>query len=227
VIVAALAAAIALPSGCATQGAASGASTEGADPSALIELYAGAFTDPPRDGPAAVSGKDFWYISCGQAFALCNSASTEFDEAAASLGWDVTVFDGEANPATAGAGIDQAIAAGADGIALTAYDRDSITGALQQAQAAGVPVVAALTLGCEGEPLFTAAVNHAGTSDFCEFNEACGGYKELYTAATGSGAAIIDLHEASQTLQRCAHDGFLAGIEEGDTCASPLMCRGP
>lgn len=220
VATAAVAAALLL-AGCTTD---SGGGTGGsASPSAdddiaaqLTALYDGIFIEPPADGPAAESGKTVWYISCGESFAACSSSSAAFQEAGEVLGWDVTVFDGGSDPAKTASGIEQAIATGADGIAILAMDCSLITGALQQAQAAGIPVVNAQGMDCEA-PLFTASVNVAGTDDFCQFYKDWGMYKAIYTEAIGAGGAILDLNETSQELQKCTHEGF---VEQIDTCES-------
>jgi ribose transport system substrate-binding protein len=224
VAAAAAIAAVLLLSGCTTDAGGDGASAS-ASPSAgddvaaqLAELYDGIFTDPPTDGPAAQSGKDVWYISCGESFAACSSSSAAFQEAGEVLGWQVNVFDGSSDPAKTASGIEQAIASGADGIAILAMDCALITGALQQAQAAGIPVVNAQGMDCE-DPLFTASVNVAGTDDFCQFYKDWGKYKALYTEAIGAGGAILDLNETSQELQKCTHEGFLEQIATCDTCS--------
>lgn len=193
-------------------------SGDGGTSAQLEALYEGIFTAPPSDGPAAQAGKDVWYISCGESFAACSSSSAAFSEAADALGWTVTVFDGESNPVKAGSGIEQAIAAGADGIAILAMDCTSIIGALQQAADAGIPVVNAQGQDCD-DSLFTASVNVAGTDDFCQFYAEWGRYKAIYTEAIGAGSAILDLHETSQTLQNCTHDGFTEQIATCDECS--------
>ncbi len=198
---------------------ASGPSVDPLTDSAELEaLYEGVFTAPPSDGPAAQSGKSVWYISCGESFAACSSSSAAFTEAAGELGWDVTVFDGESNPAKTSSGIEQAIVAGADAVAILAVDCTLISGALQQAQAAGIPVVNVQGLDCE-DPLFSASVNVAGADDFCQFYKDWGMYKAMYTEAVGAGGAIIDLHETSQTLQTCAHEGFVDQIAQCESCS--------
>ncbi|MBL5973674.1 MAG: hypothetical protein D3X82_07905 [Candidatus Leucobacter sulfamidivorax] len=209
-------------SACATGGDGGGGepqgSTTGPVQSAELDaLYAGAFTDPPSEGPVAQTGKNVWYISCGESFAACSSSSAAFKEAGEVLGWEVTVFDGATDPGTTANGIEQAIAAGADGIAILATDCSLIAGALQQAKDADIPVVNAQGLDCD-TPLFTESVSVAGTPDFCGFYEEWGRQKAVYVEGAGLGEAVLDLHETSQELQRCVHDGFVERLAECEDC---------
>ena len=50
--------------------------------------------EPPTDGPAAVPDQTVWVISCGQAVPGCSIQTDAAVEAAETLGWDTTLFDG-------------------------------------------------------------------------------------------------------------------------------------
>jgi ABC-type sugar transport system substrate-binding protein len=64
-----------------------------------------------------------------------------FKQAAAAVGANVRVYDGQGTPAGAAAGVDQAISAHANGIVLSLVDPSTISQALSNAQAAHVPVI--------------------------------------------------------------------------------------
>jgi len=111
---------------------------------ALAKLYAGTDGQPPASGPKAQGGKKVWEISCAEGAEGCAVFSKTLKQAAAALGWRLTVFDGNFNANNAYAtGVRQAVAAGADGIILNGVDCDDVKQALTEAKAAHVQTVAA------------------------------------------------------------------------------------
>jgi ABC-type sugar transport system substrate-binding protein len=67
--------------------------------------------------------------------------ANSFKAAAANVGAKVTVFDGQGTPATIADGINQAVAAHADGIVLSLIDPNSVAAALNNARAAHIPII--------------------------------------------------------------------------------------
>jgi ribose transport system substrate-binding protein len=206
-------------SGSATSGS---SATGGADADFLAEGYAGAFTAPPKDGPAAVKDKDVWYISCGQSYAACAGAASSFEEAGQALGWNVTIADGKADPNTAATIIKQAVAAGADGVGLFTYDCPSIKSALLEAKSAGVPVVNYGSLDCDDEafgseePLFAASVNEQGSTDQAQMWKQLGEARAKYTAAKlgEAGGLVLNINETSQRAHQWQQVGFTDTIAQ-------------
>jgi ribose transport system substrate-binding protein len=98
-------------------------------------------TKPPTTGPEGVPGKTVYVIPCYAAAEGCAGPANYALEAIKTLGWKGTMLDGGANPSKQAADVEQAIAAGADGIILEAIDAQIIQGPLQRAKAAGIPVV--------------------------------------------------------------------------------------
>ncbi|WP_116131609.1 sugar ABC transporter substrate-binding protein [Tropicimonas sp. IMCC34043] len=197
-----------------------------AEAKAMVEQgYAGLYEAPPETGPAAVSGKTIWYISCGQAFVLCAQQAEGFAEAAEHLGWQVSVQDGKATPSVASDIIRQAVAAKADGIAISAFDCPGVKSALLQAKAEGVPVVSVQSIDCSAdvfgseEPLFTASVNMLGSTDARDFYYRFGELRANYVIARTEGQGkVISIAETSQQVQQINHKGFMDTIAKCEGC---------
>ena len=90
--------------------AASGASINGNAATLEAAGYKGTYTAPPTNGPPAQKGKNVWIISCGQASESCSVPADAAQQAGQMLGWKVTLFDAQLNPANYTVGIDKAIA---------------------------------------------------------------------------------------------------------------------
>ena len=130
----------------------------------VAKALAGLNTPPPTTGPAAVKGKNVWIVSCTQAAPGCAAPTAAVQEAAKTLGWTTTVVDGKGTPAGYVAGIQQAVAAKANGVIVVAVDCVAAKSALAQAKSAGVPVVGTDVFDCDdskanaGPPLFAANI---------------------------------------------------------------------
>lgn len=96
---------------------------------------------PPTTGPRAVTGKNVWYISCGQQAASCAEQATNFEEAAKILDWHVTLCDAKLDSTIEAACVQQAVAAHTNGIAINSFDCDKGEAVLRQAKAADIPVI--------------------------------------------------------------------------------------
>jgi ribose transport system substrate-binding protein len=96
---------------------------------------------PPASGPSGAPGKKIYMINCSEAIVGCKRLSVGVTEAAKDLGWNLTVIDDQSDPTKAVAGIDQALAAKADGIITDAIDAPTIQAGLARARAAGVKTV--------------------------------------------------------------------------------------
>lgn len=94
----------------------------------------------PTIGPKAEPGKHIVYISSDQNNALSAQYGKFLQDAASKIGWTVTVIDGKATAANWITAFNQALALKPDGIAMT-LQSPSVTGPLEAAATAGVPVV--------------------------------------------------------------------------------------
>jgi len=98
-------------------------------------------TDLPKGSVA--NGKSFWIIPVTTAIPTLADYAKGFQNAAAAVGAKVTIFDGQGTPAGAAQGINNAIAAHADGIVTALIDPKSIVSAVTNAKAANVPIIEA------------------------------------------------------------------------------------
>ncbi|MGE0170398.1 sugar ABC transporter substrate-binding protein [Nocardioides sp.] len=106
---------------------------------------------PPTTGPKGVSGKSLFVITCPMVAEGCKRMGEATKQAAGDLGWDVTMIDGKGDPSVGSSAVEQAIAAGADGLALVAVDAVTIQGALQNAKDKGLAAVCAFCGNSDGE----------------------------------------------------------------------------
>jgi ribose transport system substrate-binding protein len=127
------------------------------------------------------------------------------------LGWDVTIFDGKLDPAEFSNGIRSAIAADADGIVLGAIDCEPTRTALREAEEAGIPTVAYLSIDCDdpsvgGRSLFTAEVN-------------LGSGHETYPEAVREWAAI----KAAWVIKRLDSEGKVIDFRLRDAAVPRII----
>jgi ribose transport system substrate-binding protein len=189
--------------------------------------------DLVSDDPGQVFGAPFqdrdasslWYISCGQAYTACAEQSDGFSAAGKALGWNVNLTDGKAQPTTASSLIRQAIAAKADGIAITAFDCPGIKTALRQAKAANIPVVTALSLDCDqpafggGEPLFTASAKIFGSTNQGAYYAAWSRARADWIIANSNGTAnVLAVEDQDQLLHKLSNQGFAAEMAKCAGC---------
>jgi ribose transport system substrate-binding protein len=192
----------------------------------LAKGYAGDYQPPPTSGPKAVKGKNVWYISCGQAYQACVVQGDGFKDAAASLGWKVSLQDGKADPTTAAAIIRQAIAAKVDGIVVAYFDCPGIKSSLLAAQAAKIPVVSLGSVDCNspiyggnGPALFAAAPKLMGSSDPASYYEKWAKARADYVIATTNGKAnVLSIYENSQAIQQANGKAFADEMATCTTC---------
>lgn len=156
-----------------TSTASGGASGVPASIQQLVDTgYEGTFQAPPAEGPAAVTGKKVWVISCGQISESCSDLANGAMEAGKAIGWDMTLFDGKLQPATWPQGINQAVGAGADGIITVAADCSNSKAALQEAKSAGIVTVGLAAFDCDdphiqtGDSVFTASPKYTGIDSY-------------------------------------------------------------
>lgn len=115
----------------------------------LAATYKGDFEPPQGDPVTPPKGKDIWYITTSQSIETSQNMWAGIQEAGADLGWSTHLFDGKFESTRWLTGIQQAVAAGADGIILFAIDCAPVKAAMEQAKAAGIPVISVEGKACD------------------------------------------------------------------------------
>ena len=183
---------------------------------ALDALYEGDF-EPPSGPPVnPPKGKDIWLVTTGQNIETSQNITAAIEEAGDLLGWDVSLFDGKFEPSRWLTGVQQALAANADGIILFAIDCAPIKAAVEQADAAGVPVVGVEGQDCDPS-LFDYNLTFVRGQNFQEWIEEgfAGSQAKWVVADTKGEAKTIVTVQTDLFVTRIA----LPGIERVfDTC---------
>ncbi len=113
----------------------------------------------PTTGPVAQQGKTIVYVSADQRNGGVLGVSEGVEEAAAAIGWEVRVIDGQGSVSGRSAAMQQAIALQPDGIILGSVDANEQAEAIRQADEAGIVVVGwhstASTGPSDTHPIFT------------------------------------------------------------------------
>lgn len=176
----------------------------------LDALYEGTSVEPPSDAPAPGKDKSIWVISLGQGAEAIAAQAAGVRDAGESLGWKTTIFDGKYEPNTMLAGVQQAVAARADGIVLASVDCSIVKTGLEAAKRADIPVVGIESQDCD--PSLESVIGYA-EGDFTTYGKAFGSDAALWLIAQG-GTKFIELKEtdAQATLNESA--GFQASLAE-------------
>ena len=113
------------------------------DAMADVQKYAGQKTvwDGPTSGPAAAAGKRIVVLAADMKNGGILGVTNGINEAAAKIGWEVTVLDGAGSVQNRAAAFGQALALQPDGIIINGFDAVEQQAALKQACDAGIPMV--------------------------------------------------------------------------------------
>jgi ribose transport system substrate-binding protein len=207
--------------GAAGQGGGDGGDPVATARAALEQWYEGTDRPMPEEAPEPAARMNVWVISCGQVVDGCAVVSNAAVEAGEELGWDMTLFDGQINPALFSDGIRQAVAAGADGIILDAVDCAITRQALQEARDAGVRLLGVHALDCDdpavgGEALWDGSLYYG--EDWPDFRRRLlefGATKaDWIVANAGADAQIIAFRQDELFVIKYINDGFDQRIEE-------------
>lgn len=134
-----------------------------------------------------LAGGTVWFVTLSMnQFSIDMFAGVK--EAAEAAGMQAVSFDGQGTLSRASEGLEQAVAQGAAGIVLVALDSSLVTAPLQQAQAAGIPVLDFMS-NTEGVP---AANTFASlTSDFGQDGKLAADWS---MARTGCASDMVLIH---------------------------------
>jgi ribose transport system substrate-binding protein len=185
----------------------------------LTALYKGDFKPPsgPQVGPT--QGKNIWFVSIGQAVETSQNLTAGIEASGSKLGWDVTVFDGKFESTRWLTGIQQALASKADGIILFGFDCAPVKAGLEQAEAAGVPVVAVEGQDCDPE-LFDYSLTFVDGQGFQEWiEESFAGNQAKWVVAETKGQAKTIVTVMTDTfVTRIAQPGIERVFDACPTC---------
>jgi len=185
----------------------------------LAALYEGTYTEPNATPVDVEPGKNLWFVSIGQGIEPTVVAADALEEITADLGWDLTVFDSKFDPSVALTGIEQAIAAKADGIILWTLDCAAISNGLTAAAEAGIPTIAVESEDCDpGE--FSHVVRYGeDNADFLEWFEGWGRTQaEWVIAKTEGEAAVILVDQTDLAVTQAVSRGWTSAFEDCAGC---------
>lgn len=192
----------------------------------VTAAYQGTFTEPQAAGPAAQPGKRVSIISCGESISSCSVPAASMKEAGEALGWDVSIFDGRAEPTNYANGIREAVAAGVDGVIGIATDCDKVGAPLQEARDKGIAVMGYSAFDCDdpaiesGDPVFSSKVLFAGYESMSEYREEWGRRKaEWIIDATQGAARVLLVNVPGNNLHGAAVKGFTEELDKCGTCS--------
>ncbi len=97
--------------------------------------------DGPTSGPAAAEGKTIVVVAADLRNGGILGVANGIEEAAETIGWDVRLIDGAGSVSGRAAAFGQAMALEPDGIILNGLDAIEQQAAMEQARAAGIPMV--------------------------------------------------------------------------------------
>jgi ribose transport system substrate-binding protein len=190
--------------------------------------YKGTNTAPDTTLRKPTPGKKVVVISGGESALSSSVPSDAAVEAAKAAGWDVQLYDQKLNPANGTALINQALAAGADGIILDATDCPLAKTALQAAKAKGVKVVPIYAFDCNdpifgggGESLFSGITNYgAKAKDIDLFTESYGADQaDAIIAGTNGTAKVILFNDTEFTVLKYTAKGFTDEMAKCQACS--------
>jgi ribose transport system substrate-binding protein len=190
----------------------------------LEELYESTYTEPTGDAPEHEPGKNIWFVSVDQAIPFAKYASDGMKQATESLGWEFNVYDGRSDASRWLGGVQQALAAGADGIVVGYLDCPAVRNALKQAKEKGVPVVNIEGSDCSqlkkgDEDLFSHIVNYTGGEGFRDWMQAWGGAQaDWVIAKTGGKAKTIVTRQTDTTTTQLSGKGAIDGMKKCSGC---------
>jgi ribose transport system substrate-binding protein len=170
--------------------------------------------DGPTTGPAAQKRKKIIYISSDQRNGGALGVSKGLTEAAAAIGWDFTIIDGQGSVPEQTAGIGQAIDQRPDGIILGTIDAVGQKETLEKAIQLGIKVVGWHTSAVPGPIADPAVFANVTTPPKMIATTAAN-----FAIAQSNGTAQVAIMRNSETvIGRLKGDTIRARIESCATC---------
>ena len=199
-----------------------------ADQKVLNEVYKGTLSSPDATSRPAVKGKKIVVISAGQSSISSSVPVNAAVDAAKAIGWSVTVYDAQLNPANIPNLVSQAIASGAQGI-VADFDCYQGKSQLEQAKAKHIVVVPIYSYDCNDPyagkpgtpPLWTGYPNYGAAA-----NKNLGAFAEQYGFAQGQAAIaaahgqakVVFFNDLEATVLYYTGTGFKNAIKQCSGC---------
>jgi ribose transport system substrate-binding protein len=193
----------------------------------LARLYVGTNKAPDGDPVPAQKGKKVFVISCGQQASGCSVPTAGAVAAAKELGWNVTTLDTALDFSKQGALVDQAIAAGAQGIIMVGDDCSLSPASFQRAKAAHIPVDNIFGADCDepyaqGDPVGPDLWTDIHTADYTtnpSFFQGMAAAKAQYIIAKTDGKArVLSFNITNSALTKAQVRVFDAALAKCATC---------
>jgi ribose transport system substrate-binding protein len=118
---------------------------------------------PAFDMGKAMKGKTIWFIATSMELPYVDEVAKAFGEAVEYAGGKLQIYDGKGETAVQAAGIEKAVASGADLIWLQAVDPKIMQAQMAEAKAAGIPVIDSNSYEPGSKPLYGSWI-HTGYS---------------------------------------------------------------
>jgi ribose transport system substrate-binding protein len=194
---------------------------------ALAEAAKAAITPVLPSTPVDTSvnaGKTVWYISGTFRDERSKQIAAGFEAAGAATNVEVRVIDGEGDVQNWNLVIEQAVAAGVDGIHIQGIDPDLVSQAVQEADDAGIPVTMGSALPSPSSPLLHGTeINVSGdmkadskvVTDFILAESGCQG-TFIMLATTLFSLGIAGIEGVEEELARLCPDDCKLVVEEVD-----------
>jgi ABC-type sugar transport system substrate-binding protein len=160
----------------------------------------------PTTGPAAQSGKSVVLLSCGMSSEGCARPVEGAAEAAAALGWEATICDGNFDPTRYEACINTAITTGADGIYMQAIAEELVRDALARAREAGIAIVSTESR----NPASETGVNYEVDANWEAQGDAVGNF---FVWKTDGDPHVLLQYERAYRSGTAVNDAIKAAVE--------------
>jgi ribose transport system substrate-binding protein len=162
-------------------------------------------------GVATASAETYALVQINQQALFFNQMNEGAQARADELGDELVIFNANNDPAEQNSAIETYIQQGVDGIAVVAIDTNGIMPAVEQAVAAGIPVVAIDAVLPEGPQAAQVGVDNA------EAGAMMGAYFVEYMNAEMGGAAKVGIVGAlNSTIQNIRQQGFVDVVEAAE-----------
>lgn len=161
----------------------------------------------------AQEGKTFALVQINQQALFFNEMNRGAEEAAAAAGAELVIFNANNDSAAQNSAIETYIQQGVDGLAVVAIDVNGIMPAVEQAAAAGIPVVAIDAILPEGPQKAQIGVDNAKAgADLAAF----------YNEANAEPTKLGIIGALNSYIQNVRKDGFEQALEDDVTVVNTV-----